>query len=450
MSIRRDAPRTRAVYGNPSSPLAETTLNYNQVSLPATLTHQWNGSQLDIGYQYNADRQKTRVTFSDSSFAPAALPDLHQTYQSNNLNQYTAINDSAPEYDKRGNLIRHGEWSYAYDKENTLISAEKTGVQIEFGYDALNRRITKKVTKDNVTTPYAYLSVGDQEMAMLSGTGEVSDVYLYGAGPDEVVADITTRGQNFYFQDALGSTIALTNAQGEVIEKHGYTAYGLESGSGHDNAAFRFAGRRIDPETGLSYNRARYYSPTLGRFLQTDPAGTEGGLNLYAYVGNDPVNFIDPTGQWGETASLGLDALPVVGALKGGYEFFRDPSWINAGIAAAGIVPGGKVAAKGAKWASKAGREGEAAVKSVYNIGDKRKISVGEDRYRIPDGMPDKALNEVKNVKRQGLTRQLKDYSDYAQKERLDFNLFMRPDTKVSKPLQEQIDKGIIKRKDIP
>ncbi|CEE92748.1 hypothetical protein XNA1_3080002 [Xenorhabdus nematophila str. Anatoliense] len=72
------------------------------------------------------------------------------------------------------------------------------------------------------------------------------------------------------------------------------------------------------------------------------------------------------------------------------------------------------------------------------------------NRDRIPDGITDTALNEVKNVKRQGLTRQLKDYSDYAQKERLDFNLFTRPDTKISKPLQEQIDKGIIKRKDIP
>ncbi|MEQ1967456.1 putative toxin [Xenorhabdus nematophila] len=446
--------RTVAVYGNLQQPLAKTNLTYNQASLPATLTHQWNGAQLNVGYQYNTDRQKTHVSLSDKSFAPAALPDSSQTYKSNNLNQYMTVNDSVLEYDKRGNLINDGIWVYRYDTENRLVSAEKAGMKLEFGYDALSRRVIKKVTKDNVTTTYAYLSIGDQEMAVFSGIGtaDFSGAYIYGAGLDEVVADITTRGHNFYFQDALGSTIALTNAQGEVIEKHGYTAYGLENGSGNGNAAFRFAGRRIDPETGLSYNRARYYSPALGRFLQTDPAGTDGGLNLYAYVGNDPVNFIDPTGQWGETVSLGLDALPVVGALKGGYEFFREPSWINAGVAVAGIVPGGKVAAKGAKWASKAGREGEAAVKSVYNIGDKRKISVGEDRYRIPDGIHtiDKTLNEVKNVKRQGLTRQLKDYSAYAQEKNLDFNLFIRPDTKVSKPLQEQIDKGLIKRKDIP
>ncbi|MDE9543245.1 putative toxin [Xenorhabdus bovienii] len=446
--------RTVAVYGNPQQPLAKTTLTYNQGSLPTTLTHQWQGAQLNVGYQYNADRQKTRVTFSDNSFAPAALPDANQTYRSNHLNQYTHINNAVLHYDKRGNLINNGVWFYRYDTENRLVSAEKVGMKLEFGYDALSRRVIKKVTKDNVTTTYAYLSIGDQEMAVFSGIGAVdfTGAYLYGAGLDEVVADITVRGHNFYFQDALGSTIALTNAQGAVIEKHGYTAYGLESVSGSNNAAFRFAGRRIDPETGLSYNRARYYSPTLGRFLQTDPAGIEGGLNLYAYVGNDPVNFIDPTGQWGETASLGLDALPVIGALKGGYEFFQDPSWINAGVAVAGIVPGGKVAAKGAKWASKAGREGEDAVKRVYNIGDKKRIELEGGRYRIPDGInfDSKTLNEVKNVKNQGLTRQLKDYSAYAQEKNLDFNLFMRPDTKVSKPLQEQIDKGLIKRKDIP
>ncbi|PHM30359.1 RHS repeat-associated core domain-containing protein [Xenorhabdus innexi] len=298
--------RTRAVYGDLQNPLAETTLNYNQASLPTTINHKWNGSQLNIGYQYNADRQKTRVTLSDKSFAPPALPDSNQTYKSNHLNQYTTINNSTPEYDKRGNLIKNGEWSYRYDTENKLISADKANIKLEFGYDALNRRITKKVTKDNAVTTYSYLSVGDQEMAMLSDTGpaKINNVYIYGAGLDEVVADITPRGQNFYFQDALGSTIALTNAKGEVIEKHGYTSYGLESSSGNNNAAFRFAGRRIDPETGLSYNRTRYYSPTLGRFLQTDPAGMLGGLNLYAYTGNDPVNFVDPTGQWGEVTNL--------------------------------------------------------------------------------------------------------------------------------------------------
>jgi RHS repeat-associated protein len=70
--------------------------------------------------------------------------------------------------------------------------------------------------------------------------------------------------------------------------------------SGGGTLAYTFAGYRYDQETGLYYVKARYYSPTLGRFLQADPAGVAGGTNLYAYVGNDPINLIDATGLCGQ------------------------------------------------------------------------------------------------------------------------------------------------------
>jgi RHS repeat-associated protein len=100
------------------------------------------------------------------------------------------------------------------------------------------------------------------------------------------------------FQDTLGSVIMATNAAGQLTEKYRYTAYGLTQSVGANTAAFRYTGRRYDAETGLYHYRARAYSPTLGRFLQTDPAGTAGGINLYAYVGNNPLNATDPTGLW--------------------------------------------------------------------------------------------------------------------------------------------------------
>jgi RHS repeat-associated protein len=90
--------------------------------------------------------------------------------------------------------------------------------------------------------------------------------------------------------------IALSNASGQLTDIYAYLAYGSQSGYGADTAAYRFTGRRYDPETGLHFYRARAYSSALGRFLQADPIGTDGGINLCAYVANDPANGVDQTG----------------------------------------------------------------------------------------------------------------------------------------------------------
>jgi len=81
-----------------------------------------------------------------------------------------------------------------------------------------------------------------------------------------------------------------------IVERYSYDVFGEPNTTSSIGNPYMFTGRRYDIETGLYYYRARYYKPEIGRFLQTDPIGYEGGLNLYAYVQNNPVMFTDPLG----------------------------------------------------------------------------------------------------------------------------------------------------------
>ncbi|MHC4542139.1 MAG: RHS repeat-associated core domain-containing protein [Planctomycetota bacterium] len=124
--------------------------------------------------------------------------------------------------------------------------------------------------------------------------------YIYGPGVDQPVCMIEVADSNatyYYHFDALGSVVALSDAAGDTVQTYEYSVYGevAVEDANHTNP-YMFAGRRFDIEIGLYYNRARYYHPFTGRFLQTDPIGYGDGMNWYAYCGNNPVRYLDPLG----------------------------------------------------------------------------------------------------------------------------------------------------------
>jgi RHS repeat-associated protein len=127
--------------------------------------------------------------------------------------------------------------------------------------------------------------------------GGLATANLLNGGLDEVFARSDSFGARGLLRGGAGSTVALTDAAGAVSTEYTYDPFGETARSGAASAhAGQYTGREND-RTGLYYYRARYYSPKLQRFISEDPLGFGGGdVNLYAYVGNDPVRFSDPLG----------------------------------------------------------------------------------------------------------------------------------------------------------
>ncbi|HTF97301.1 MAG TPA: RHS repeat-associated core domain-containing protein [Cellvibrio sp.] len=226
------------------------------------------------------------------------------TQQQSNGNRLAFYGDNHYRYDERGNrtVVARGKQQslqqhFAYNALNQLESVENQQQKTSFQYDALGRRVSK--VNAHSETQFLWL-----DNALLSETTTQANnkiptakIYLFEPGTHKPLAIVQDSEVYHYHLDHLGTPQEITNSRGKLAWSASFKAYG-NLAVVHNNEIennLRFQGQYYDEETGLHYNRFRYYDPECGRFISQDPIGLLGGVNNYQYVPN-PTGWVDPLG----------------------------------------------------------------------------------------------------------------------------------------------------------
>jgi RHS repeat-associated protein len=284
----------------------QATYAYDQDGRLAGFTH-FNG--IITTYAYDAASRLAGIANSVASYQFTLDGDGNRinSAQTEPLTPAYSLGSTVYGYNARQNrLLSAGPLSYTYDNEGQLANAGGTGLTFDynhrligigsdtqFSYDGRGNRLI--ATRAGVTTHYIHDPWGNL-LADADSNG-VTHKYIYGKG---LLALVTPSARYCYHFNGTGSTVAITDMTQAVANSYAYDPFGQILGQQEAvPQPFKYVGQYgvMAEPNGLYYMRARYYDPTVGRFISEDPLGFGGGdVNLSAYVRNNPVNRIDPTG----------------------------------------------------------------------------------------------------------------------------------------------------------
>ena len=287
--------RTLLTRGNGTTQTPGYDSAYNLASLAQTASN--TAFNETLTFAHNPLGQSTTRTGSNAAYQWSPIAPATASYSRNGLNQYTAVAGTSFSYDARGNLTGDGTRTYAFDVYNRLTSVGGAAT-MTLAYDPAGRLYETAAAS---TTRFLY--DGSALIGEFNSSGTLLRRTVQGAD-----------GEPLVWYEGAGTTdrrYLMTNEQGTVIAadaSSGVTAYSYDD-YGNPNAwnspgtapRQRYAGTMMLAEAQLYHMGARAYAPGIGRFLQTDPILFGGGVNLYAYTENDPVNAVDPSGlesQW--------------------------------------------------------------------------------------------------------------------------------------------------------
>ena len=194
-----------------------------------------------------------------------------------------------------------GTFAYTYNANGRLIEARLNGSLVaSYGYDAAGRRITRVVTgAPNVSREYLYFPDG-RLMAEADGTGAIVREYVWLEDLPLAAVNVSGGSSTLFYIHAShrGEPVAMTDAGKAKVWDASYTPFGAATiFTATTPLDLRLPGQQLQGETGLHQNWMRDYDPGLGRYAEPDPIGLAGGPNVYSYVGQDPLNYVDPDGQ---------------------------------------------------------------------------------------------------------------------------------------------------------